>query len=70
MTVAMFYSPTVRGFTAALLSVPSACANIAKPEAYSVGTMSPVGTITMTEIISIGATGAPALERGMDDDCM
>jgi hypothetical protein len=50
-------APTMRGFALALLLVASGCSNMSKPGPQSVAGMSPDGTVSMTEIIAVGAAG-------------
>ena len=49
--------PTMRGFALALMLMASGCSNMSKPGPQSVAGMSPDGTVSMTEIIAIGAAG-------------
>jgi hypothetical protein len=51
------FLPTVRKFALALLVVASGCSNIAKPGPQSIAGMSPDGTVSITEIIAVGAAG-------------
>jgi len=48
---------TARGVALALLLLAGACSNMAKPGPQSVAGMSPDGTVSMTEIIAVGAAG-------------
>jgi hypothetical protein len=52
-------APTIRRLALALLlaAAVSGCSNMAKPGPQSVAGMSPDGTVSMTEIIAVGATG-------------
>ena len=47
----------VRGFTLALLLSATGCSNLAKPGPQSIAGMSPTGTVSLTEIIAVGAAG-------------
>jgi hypothetical protein len=47
----------IRRFALALLLLASGCSNIAKPGPQSVAGMSPDGTVSLTEIIAVGAAG-------------
>jgi hypothetical protein len=47
----------VRGFALTLLLAVSACSNMENPGPQSVAGMSPDGTVSVTEIIAVGATG-------------
>lgn len=47
----------VRGFALALLLSVAGCSNLAKPGPQSVAGMSPTGTVSLTEIIAVGAAG-------------
>ena len=44
----------LRGFALVFLLAAAACSNMAKPGPQSVAGMSPVGTVSLTEIIAIG----------------
>jgi hypothetical protein len=46
-----------RQFALAFLLLAAGCSSIAKPGPQSVVGMSPVGTVSMTEIIAVGAAG-------------
>jgi hypothetical protein len=48
---------TIRGLAIVLLLAASGCSNIAKPGPQSAAGMSPDGTVSMTEIIAVGAAG-------------
>ena len=48
---------SVRAFALALLLAATGCSNLAKPGPQSVAGMSPDGTVSMTEIIAVGAAG-------------
>src|SRR5271165_401396 len=50
-------SAAVRGFLLALLLSAAGCSNLAKPGPQSVVGMSPTGTVSLTEIIAVGAAG-------------
>jgi hypothetical protein len=50
-------APTLRRFALALLLVASGCSNMSKPGPQSVVGMSPDATISMTEIMAVGAEG-------------
>ena len=52
-----FSATTMRGFALALLLAASGCSNMAKPGPQSVAGMSPDGTVTMREIMAVGAEG-------------
>jgi hypothetical protein len=58
--MAMFSATTMRGFALALLLAAGGCSNMAKPGPQSVAGMSPDGTITMREIMAVGAEGVRA----------
>jgi len=47
----------VRGLVLALLLLAAGCSNLAKPRPQSVVGMSPTGTVSLTEIIAVGAAG-------------
>jgi hypothetical protein len=53
----MPYAPILRGFTLAMLLVGSGCSNISKPGPQSVVGMSPDATVSITEIMAVGAEG-------------
>ena len=46
-----------RGLAAVMLLAAAACANMAKPGPQSIAGMSPVGTVSLSEIIVAGADG-------------
>jgi hypothetical protein len=48
---------TVRGLALAMTLLASGCSNMAKPGPQSVAGMSPDGTVSLTEIIAVGAAG-------------
>jgi hypothetical protein len=48
---------TIRGMALALLLATSGCSGLQKPGPQNVMGMSPVGTVNMTEIVAVGATG-------------
>jgi hypothetical protein len=48
---------TTHGFALALLLVASGCSTMSKPGPQSVAGMSPDGTVSMTEVIAVGAAG-------------
>jgi hypothetical protein len=48
---------TARRLTLALMLLAGGCSNVAKPGPQSVAGMSPDGTVSMTEIIAVGAAG-------------
>ena len=50
-------APTLRRFAFALLLVVSGCSNMSKPGPQSVVGMSPDATVSMTEIMAVGAQG-------------
>jgi hypothetical protein len=50
-------APTLRRFALALLLVASGCSNMSKPGPQSVAGMSPDGTVSMREIMAVGAEG-------------
>jgi hypothetical protein len=50
-------APIMRRFALALLLVASGCSSMSKPGPQSVAGMSPDGTVSMTEIIAVGAAG-------------
>ena len=47
----------VRRFVLALLLSATGCSNLAKPGPQSIAGMSPTGTVSLTEIIAVGAAG-------------
>ena len=53
----MSYLAPARGLAVVLLLASAGCANMAKPGPQSIVGMSPVGTISLTEIIAAGAAG-------------
>ena len=53
----MSSAPTLRRFAFALLLVVSGCSNMSKPGPQSVVGMSPDATVSMTEIMAVGAEG-------------
>ena len=50
-------APTLRWVALALLLVVSGCSNMSKPGPQSVAGMSPDATVSMTEIMAVGAEG-------------
>jgi hypothetical protein len=53
----MYSIVTLRGIALALLLAASGCSNAAKPGPQDVTGMSPDGTISMEEVIAVGAAG-------------
>jgi hypothetical protein len=51
----------VRGLTLALLLAVTGCSNLAKPGQQSIEGMTPVGTVSLTETIAIGAAGGKGI---------
>jgi hypothetical protein len=47
----------IRGCALALLLIASGCSNMAKPGPQSIAGMAPDGTVSMTEIMAVGAEG-------------
>jgi hypothetical protein len=45
------------GFALVLLLSAAGCSNLAKPGPQSIVGMSPTGTVSLTEIIAVGAAG-------------
>lgn len=50
-----------RGFVLVLLRSAAGCSNLAKPGPQSIVGMSPTGTVSLTEIIAIGAAGGKGI---------
>jgi hypothetical protein len=57
MTMTIPSASNVREFALALVIATSGCSNMSKPGPQSVAGMSADGTVSMTEIITAGATG-------------
>jgi len=51
----------VRGLVIALLVAVTGCSNLAKPGQQSIEGMAPVGTVSLTETIAVGAAGGKGI---------
>jgi hypothetical protein len=57
----IFRTAASRGLSLALLLAATGCSNLAKPGQQSIEGMTPVGTVSLTETIAVGAAGGKGI---------